>query len=63
MLNLRFLLVAGLILVAFILLAGTALAGPPGPGNAGNSGLQKPGWGYGDPNHQHTGPPGQSVHP
>jgi hypothetical protein len=23
----------------------------------------KPGWGYGDPNHDHTGPPGQSVNP
>src|SRR6266446_3715710 len=23
----------------------------------------KPGWGYGDTNHVHVGPPGQSVHP
>jgi hypothetical protein len=23
----------------------------------------KPGWGYGDKNHVHVGPPGQSVHP
>ena len=23
----------------------------------------RPGWGYGDKNHVHTGPPGQSVHP
>lgn len=30
---------------------------------AGNSGPTKPGWGYGDKNHTHTGPPGQSVHP
>ena len=22
----------------------------------------RPGWGYGDKNHVHTGPPGQSVH-
>jgi hypothetical protein len=24
---------------------------------------EKPGWGYGDTNHIHTGPPGQSVRP
>lgn len=29
----------------------------------GNSGETKPGWGYGDKNHVHVGPPGQSVHP
>lgn len=23
----------------------------------------RPGWGFGDQNHVHTGPPGQSVHP
>jgi hypothetical protein len=23
----------------------------------------RPGWGFGDDNHEHTGPPGQSVHP
>lgn len=23
----------------------------------------KPGWGLGDKNHTHTGPPGQSTHP
>jgi hypothetical protein len=23
----------------------------------------RPGWGYGDKNHVHTGPPGQSVRP
>ena len=23
----------------------------------------RPGWGFGDKNHVHTGPPGQSVHP
>jgi Spy/CpxP family protein refolding chaperone len=37
-----------------MLVAGTAAA-------AGNSGTTKPGWGYGDKNHVHTGPPGQSV--
>ena len=28
-----------------------------------NSSNDRPGWGYGDKNHNHTGPPGQSVHP
>lgn len=37
-------------------IATTALA-------AGNSGSTKPGWGFGDTNHVHTGPPGQSVRP
>jgi len=27
------------------------------------SGTIKPGWGFGDKNHIHTGPPGQSVRP
>ena len=30
---------------------------------AQNSGDSKPGWGYGDQNHEHTGPPGLSVRP
>ena len=34
--------------------AQTALAAPP-------SGNERPGWGHGDKNHHHTGPPGQSV--
>jgi hypothetical protein len=29
----------------------------------GNSGGTRPGWGFGDKNHTHTGPPGQSVKP
>jgi hypothetical protein len=29
------------------------------PANGGT----RPGWGYGDDNHVHTGPPGQSVRP
>jgi hypothetical protein len=29
--------------------------------NTNNNG--KPGWGYGDKNHHHVGPPGQSVRP
>ncbi len=28
-----------------------------------NSGNDKPGWGHGDKNHHHTGPPGHSVRP
>jgi len=28
---------------------------------AGHSGNNKPGWGHGDKNHHHTGPPGHSV--
>ena len=28
---------------------------------AGHSGDNKPGWGHGDKNHHHTGPPGHSV--
>ncbi len=27
------------------------------------AGGTRPGWGFGDPNHEHTGPPGQSTAP
>lgn len=30
---------------------------------AKTDGSTRPGWGYGDKNHVHTGPPGQSVRP
>ena len=30
---------------------------------AKDQGGTRPGWGYGDKNHVHTGPPGQSVRP
>ena len=30
---------------------------------AKNDDTTRPGWGYGDKNHEHTGPPGQSVNP
>lgn len=44
-------------LVALALFATNVLAKPPDGG-------QKPGWGWGDPNHEHTGPPGgPSEHP
>lgn len=46
-----------MIVAAFATVASTAFAGP------GKSGDTKPGWGYGDKNHTHTGPPGQSVRP
>jgi hypothetical protein len=49
-------IILGLAAVAALAVGGTAVA-------AGNSGNTKPGWGYGDKNHVHTGPPGQSVHP
>jgi len=42
---------------ATIALAASAFAAKP------NADTTRPGWGYGDKNHVHTGPPGQSVHP
>jgi hypothetical protein len=30
---------------------------PPPPTQPGTT---RPGWGYGDPNHEHTGPPGKN---
>lgn len=47
--------VAGLTL-AMLLFVNTAMAAKP----AGNV---RPGWGFGDQNHIHTGPPGLSVRP
>lgn len=55
-LNIRALVILITIAAAGIMMAQAALA-------QGNSGDTKPGWGYGDKNHTHTGPPGQSVHP
>jgi hypothetical protein len=43
-------------IVAGIMIASTVVA------NA-KTGGEKPGWGYGDKNHVHTGPPGHSVFP
>jgi hypothetical protein len=54
--NFRAILMVAVIAIAGITVASTALA-------KGNSGDTKPGWGYGDKNHVHTGPPGHSVHP
>lgn len=56
-LNLRAMIIATVLAAVAITMATTALAAP------GNSGATKPGWGYGDKNHVHTGPPGQSVRP
>lgn len=56
LLNTRIILVAGLIIAAFAVMASGAFA--QGPGGT------RPGWGFGDQNHVHTGPPGgPSVHP
>jgi hypothetical protein len=53
----RFWVVMSIIIASFVLVAGTTFA-------AGNSGETKPGWGFGDTNHEHTGPPGgPSTHP
>ncbi len=43
--------------IATLLIAGTAVVANAQNGNNG----QKPGWGFGDKNHVHTGPPGLSV--
>jgi hypothetical protein len=49
---------------AITLLLGTslnsrAIAGSAGGGGSGGSGGSRPGWGFGDSNHGHTGPPGR----
>ncbi len=54
-LNFRTAAVVGMILAASILLAGATFAKP--------SNGTRPGWGLGDTNHVHTGPPGNSEHP
>lgn len=50
-------LVMGVMLAAVVFAMQTAFA------SNGNSGETRPGWGYGDKNHVHTGPPGQTVRP
>lgn len=54
-LNIRALAILGILIAAVVMLTGAAFA--KGPGDT------RPGWGFGDQNHVHTGPPGQSVHP
>ena len=51
---------AGIVLAV---LAATIAAVTLNVSAAGNSGSTKRGWGFGDPNHTHSGPPGQSNHP
>jgi hypothetical protein len=53
--NVKAIGVLAMLAVAIAILAGSAFAK--------NDGGTRPGWGYGDKNHVHTGPPGQSVRP
>jgi hypothetical protein len=50
----RVLIVIGLVVFSLALVAGNAFA---------KNTSDKPGWGWGDTNHEHQGPPGQSVFP
>ena len=52
---------AKLLIVGAVLIAGAVVA--VGQSFAKNDGGTRPGWGHGDKNHTHTGPPGQSVRP
>ena len=55
--KLRILAVFGLVVLSLALVGGVALANNHTDGT-------RPGWGFGDKNHEHTGPPGgPSVHP
>jgi len=55
-LNIRVMVAAAVIFAAFALMVGQSFAKQTPNGT-------RPGWGYGDKNHVHTGPPGQSVRP
>lgn len=52
-LSLRILLVLAAVAAAIVVMAHGVFAKADGG--------TRPGWGYGDKNHVHTGPPGQSV--
>ncbi len=52
---LRVLIVLGMLAAASFTMVQAASAKP--------SDGTRPGWGFGDKNHVHTGPPGHSVHP
>lgn len=54
-LNVRILTAFSILLITLFFVVQAAFAAP------GNSGTTKPGWGFGDKNHIHVGPPGQSV--
>ena len=47
-----------LLVVAFVAVSSLAT-----PAFAQSNGGDKPGWGFGDKHHHHTGPPGHSVFP
>lgn len=53
--NLRFLVTGAIAALTFLFFSTQAFAKPEDN--------TRPGWGFGDTNHVHTGPPGQSVHP
>ena len=56
--------VKALIASAAIVVAIAGASGAAFAAKGGNSDNNtRPGWGYGDKNHVHTGPPGQSVRP
>ena len=55
-LNIRFFAILSIIAAAIVLFTSVALA-------KGNTSNTRPGWGFGDENHIHTGPPGHSVRP
>lgn len=50
-----------LAVILLTLLIGISLVAPSA--FAQNNDTTRPGWGFGDVNHVHTGPPGQSVRP
>ncbi len=51
----RIVIIFTIVVTSIVFIANTALAK--------NDDNTRPGWGYGDKNHEHTGPPGQSVNP
>ncbi len=53
----KIMILAGVFAIAGVLSAGALSASAAGKGDV------KPGWGLGDKNHVHVGPPGQSVQP
>lgn len=55
-LSLRFVAIALVLAITGVAVASAANAAKP-------QGDTRPGWGFGDKNHTHTGPPGQSVRP
>ncbi len=52
----KFLLALAVTVASVAVISGVAIAAKP-------DGNTRPGWGFGDRNHVHTGPPGQSVRP